>query len=288
MLEVDAERGGERAGLQARAPDQRVGLDDLARLERDPRRLDRLDHLAQLHLDAAVLQGVLGVGPDVLLEHGQELRAGLDQDDARLVLGDPGVVLGEVAAVQLGQRPGALDARGPAADDDHVERPVGDERGVAVRRLPLPQDVVLHPHRVGERVHREAVLGRPLHPEELSPGAQGQDEVVVAQRRPVRERDLAPVQVDARHLGLVDRGVRVLVEQVAEGVADRGRLQQVGGDLVQERLERVVVVVVDDRDVDVRPVQLAGGADAPEPAAEHEYVGSAGVGRGPGPALAGG
>ena len=49
---------------------------------------------------------------------------------------DARVVLGEVAAVQLGQRAGALDAGGPAADDDHVERPVVHERRVLVGRLP--------------------------------------------------------------------------------------------------------------------------------------------------------
>ena len=85
------------------------------------------------------------------------------------------------------------------------------------------------------------------------------------------------VEVDAAHRGLVHGGVRLVVEQVAQRVPDRGRLQQVGGDLVQERLERVVVVLVDDRDVDVGVLELAGGADAPEAAAEDEHVGTARV-----------
>ena len=92
--------------------------------ERDAGRLDRGDHLAQQHLDAALLQRLLRVGADVGLEHRQERRAGLDEDDPCLVLRDPRVVLGEVAAVQLGERAGALDAGGPAADDDDVERAV--------------------------------------------------------------------------------------------------------------------------------------------------------------------
>ena len=70
----------------------------------------------------------------------------------------------------------------------------------------------------------------------------------------------------------MDGDVRLLVEQVAQGVADTRRVQEVGGDLVQEGLERVVVVLVDHRDVDGRHVQLPGGADATEATPEHEHV----------------
>ena len=49
-------------------------------------------------------------------------------------------------------------------------------------------------------------------------------------------------------------------------------LEQVGGDLVQERLERVVVVLVDQRDVDVGVLELPGRTDAPEATAEDDHV----------------
>ena len=149
------------------------------------------DHLAQQHLDVALLQLALRVGADVGLEHRQEGRAGLDEDDPGLVGCDPRVVLGEVAAVQLGQRAGALDAGGPAADDDDVERAVRHQRRVLVGGLPPFQQVVLEPHGVGEGVHREAVLGGALDPEELDAGAERQHEVVVGERGHVRELHLA-------------------------------------------------------------------------------------------------
>jgi hypothetical protein len=38
-------------------------------------------------------------------------------------------------------------------------------------------------------------------------------------------------------------------------MSDRRGLEQVGGDLVQERLEGVVVVLVDQHDVDIRVLQ---------------------------------
>ena len=47
------------------------------------------------------------------------------------------IVGGEVAPVELGQGAGAFDARRPAADDDHVQRPVIDERRILVGRFPL-------------------------------------------------------------------------------------------------------------------------------------------------------
>ena len=75
------------------------------------------------------------------------------------------------------------------------------------------------------------------------------------------------IAVDGR---LVDRDVRLVVEEIAERVTDRGRLEQVGRDLVEERLKGVVVVPVDEHDVHVDPLQLARGADAGEAAAEDE------------------
>ena len=138
VLELEAERFDKDARLQAGAPQQRVRLDDRPRFEGDARRADRGHHLAQQHLHAALLQRLARVGADIGLEHRHERRAGLDEDDARLVLRDPGVVLGEVAAIQLGQSAGALDARGPAAHDDDADRAVLHQRRVPVRRLPSP------------------------------------------------------------------------------------------------------------------------------------------------------
>jgi hypothetical protein len=63
-----------------------------------------------------------------------------------------------------------------------------------------------------------------------------------------------------------DRHVRVVVEQIAKRMADRGRLDQVGRHLVQQRLEGVVVVLVDKHDLRVRVLQLLRRPDAPEPA----------------------
>ena len=71
-------------------------------------------------------------------------------------------------------------------------------------------------------------------------------------------------------LVLVDGGVRLLVEEPSQRMPDRRRLEQVGGDLVEERLERVVVVLVDEHHVGVGVLQLPSGAEAGETATEDQ------------------
>jgi hypothetical protein len=60
------------------------------------------------------------------------------------------------------------------------------------------------------------------------------------------------------------------VEEVAERMADRRLREEVGRDLVEERLERVEVVLVDEDDVDVRLLQRAGSADPRKASSENE------------------
>ena len=64
--------------------------------------------------------------------------------------------------------------------------------------------------------------------------------------------------------------MRLLVEQVAQRVTDRGGLEEVGRDLVQERLERVVVVLVHEQDVGVGVLELLDRSDAAEPTSQHD------------------
>lgn len=114
------------------------------------------------------------------------------------------------------------------------------------------------------------MLGRPLDPEEVHLRAKGQHQVVVAQRVHLGEPDLAGVQIHRRHLGRMDPGVRLVVEQVTKRMSDGALRKQVGGDLIQQRLERVIVVSVDDDHVDVRLAQLPRGADPRESPAQDD------------------
>ena len=87
MLELEPEGLDDGIRHEARAPDERVGTDLLARLERDAGGRHRGDRLSDKHLDAAVLERLLGVRAKLLLEHREDLGAGLDQDDAGVLCG---------------------------------------------------------------------------------------------------------------------------------------------------------------------------------------------------------
>ncbi len=223
-------------------------------------------------LDAALLERLSRVRAEVRLEHPEDVRPSLDQDDPRLLLRDARVVPREVVAIELGDRAGAFHPGRPAADDDDVERAVLDQARVLVGRFPLPEHVLLQADRVGERVHREGVLGGALGPEERDLRAEPDHEEVVGQGRHVRERHLACLEVDRGHRRLVDGDVvlMVVVDEVADRVADGARLEEARRELVQERLEGVVVVPVDQDDVGVRLAQLLRRAEPAEPSAEDD------------------
>ena len=62
----------------------------------------------------------------------------------------------------------------------------------------------------------------------------------------------------------------LVVDEVAERVPDGALVEQAGRELVEERLERVVVVPVDEHDVGGGVLQLLRSADPGESAAEDD------------------
>ena len=147
---------------------------------------------------------------------------------------------------------------------------------MAVGRLPALEHVILEPHGIGERVERERVLGRSVDAEEVDLRPEREHEGVVLHRLELAEGHLALLQVDPRHAVLVDADVVLLVEEIADRMPDGRLLEQAGRDLVEQRLEGVVVVPVHEHDVDVALLQLLRGADPAEPCAQdHDPVAAA-------------
>ena len=72
------------------------------------------------------------------------------------------------------------------------------------------------------------------------------------------------------HRRLVDGRVFLVLEEVAQRMRDRRRVQEPGGELVEHRLEAVVVVRVHQHDVDVGMLELARSPETGEPAPEDE------------------
>ena len=176
--------------------------------------------------------------------------------------------------VELRECACGLDPRWAAADDDDVQGAVFDQRPLAIGRFPGLQHMALQADRIRERVQRERVFRSSLDTEEVHLGAESEDEVVVGQRLELAETDLARLEIDRRDRVLVNARVRLLVNKVANRVADRRLLEQPRRHLVQERLEGVVVVLVDEDDVDIALLQLLHGADAREAAADDQDAGA--------------
>ena len=114
------------------------------------------------------------------------------------------------------------------------------------------------------------MLGSAGGAEVVDLGAEAEHEVVVGDRRDLLELDSPRVEVDRGHACLVDRRVVVVCEQIAQGMPDSCLVEQPGGELVEERLEGVVVVPVDENDLGVGVLELLRRADSGEPAAEDQ------------------
>src|SRR5690606_20948635 len=110
-------------------------------------------------------------------------------------------------------------------------------------------------------------------PEGVGGRARGEHQVVV---RDVPARggveDLG-VEVAADHLGGGEADPAVAADDAADGVGDVGGLEPRGGDLVQQRLEEVVVAPVEHLDGERGAAQLAGEGDAAEPGSDHDDTG---------------
>ena len=83
--------------------------------------------LPEHDLDTSFFELVLGVLADVRLEHREQARACLDEDQPRRPGRHVAIVVREVASEQLGQGADALDPGRAAADDHDVERAVVDQ-----------------------------------------------------------------------------------------------------------------------------------------------------------------
>ena len=148
---------------------------------------------------------------------------------------------------EVRERARGLDAGRPGADDHEVQGAGVDELVVRGRFLEELEHAAPQLLRVGHRVQGEGVLGGAWRVEEVGLRARGDDDVVAGERLAVGGGDRAGLGVDPRHVELTHRDARVLGEDRADRPGDVGGSELGGGDLVQQRLELLVVVPVDQR-----------------------------------------
>ena len=260
---------GDRRGHQAAAPDHAAGLDRAPVGQGHVAGTDGLDADPQAQLDAVLLEDPRRVGVALVEEHLEELRAVVDEVDLR-ARRQRRELVDHRRVDHLGQGAGDLDPGRTAADDDEVDGALVDEARVAVGLLEGLDDARLQAVRVVERIERERVL-RPGRTEEVRLGAGGEDEVVAGVRLAAVRRHAPGHRIDGHDLGALGIEVVEFGRDLAQRVGDVAGGQHRGRDLVQERLELVVVVLVDERDVQVLARgELPGTGDAGEPAADDD------------------
>ena len=143
--------------------------------------------------------------------------------------------------------------------------------------LESAEDPLALRERVRERLHPGRELGELVVSEVRLPDARPDDEAVVGKRQhlPVRANggDLLRCDVDRGHVGQLHGRVLLALQDVASRRSDLSRREDPGRDLVQQRLEEMVVRPVDQRQLDRRVAEKPGREKSAESGADdHDSV----------------
>ena len=181
-------------------------------------------------------------------------------------------VLGQHHLEKLHERAGHLDARGTAADDDEGQTAGLVDLRIGVGGLELLQDVRADRDGVGDGLQREGVLVHAGHAERARHRARGQHEPVEGNGLTLGGEQLVARPVDSAHGAQSGVHVGPAVEDATHRVGDALGVEAGGGDVVEERLEGVVVALVDDHHVDVAARERTRRAQAAEPCAHDHHA----------------
>ena len=250
----------------------------VARLVADAIGIDRAHLATGADLDAELLQLLSRFGRQLGHEAAEHAIGALEQHDARMRRINASELHRQGVQRDLAHRAGHLDAGGSGADDDKGHPRSALRRvGAALGTLERADDAGADRQRIGQGLQPRR-MPRPVVVAEVAVRRAGcDDQVVVGERLVSVERHLMRCCVDRRHFGLQDRQVTALhlaPQRVANRRADGGRTQARGRDLVQQRLEQVVVGAVDKRDLDVGLRQRAHRFEPAEAAADHQHLGT--------------
>src|ERR1700722_3468194 len=257
------------AGADARRPDDGGALDLLTVLEPNRMLVDRDDRSPELNLDSRRLQSTSGVLTGARRKGGQQSRRHVDQQDAYALGIESKAVAPNRDLYRLRQSPRRFDAG--RTSPDHDEGELGRGLLALATHLGLFENrekTIAKSSSVGQRVERQRELRRTGDPEERSARAGGDDEVVVGNLRIVAERDKVSRLVDAADPPVSESHVRGVTEDRANRKRHVGRFESRGRHLVEQRLKRVEVVLVVDRDAHVAPGQALRACDAAKAAAK--------------------
>jgi hypothetical protein len=201
--------------------------------------------------------------------------ARLDKQDDRFVRVDEPVVARQHDVGELGHLPDQFDAGRSGADDD--ERQVrGAVVGIGCQlgHLECRQDLAADVPGVIQRLHPGSELGPLVVPEVRVRRSRGNDQRVVrqSQRFAVRSerRDNAPIEVDVDDLREQRPCVGLVLDHASQGRRDETVREDPRCDLVQQRLEEVVIGPVHEGHVDIGAGECLRGVETGEPAADDD------------------
>jgi hypothetical protein len=166
----------------------------------------------------------------------------------------------------------SAEAATPAAHDDE-RQPLGTRRriGLALGGLERGKDPTADRQRIVHRLEPRRILLQRVVAEVRVGGTRRDDQIVVADR--LRARLHAPRgDVDAGHLFHPHGDVGLPAHDVPQRRCDVRARKRGAGDLIQQRLEHVVVGAVDQRHAHRCVRQPARGFQATEAATEDHHV----------------
>src|SRR5664280_2230007 len=118
--------------------------------------------------------------------------------------------------------------------------------------------------RVGQRIERQCELLGTGHGEVCRNRARRHHEVVEGNLRAIIDDDDPSRVVNGTYATVTKANVSGGAENRSNWVGDVGRLEARGRHLVQERLKRVEVVLVDNRDANILITEAFGSRDSRE------------------------
>ena len=228
-----------------------------------------------LQLDAESFELARRAPGEIVAERRQRFLAAVDQEHAHRRRVERAELAAQSADRELADLPRDLDAGRARADDDD-RQPVSSLGGVGrgLGHLERAEDAAPELERVVDRLHARRMQRELVVAEVRLPGAGGDDqavvrdlEVVTGERRRVHD---PAIQVEAGHLGELDAHVLRPAQDVPQRRRDLTGREDAGRDLVQQRLEQVVVAAVDQRDVDRQLSEEAARRQPAEAAADDD------------------
>ena len=168
---------------------------------------------------------------------------------------------------------GKLDARRAGADDDEGEQHCLPLRiALAFGLFESQQDAASDRRGVLERLQPRRE-GLPVVMAEIGvTRAGGEHQRIVGKGGTVLQQDAPRSGIDADGRGQKRRDVRAAAQQMPDRPCDFRRGKRGGRHLIEQRLEQMMVALVDDSDADRRPCQTVDGFQTAETGSHHDHM----------------